>query len=155
MFDKIDAKIVELLQQDGKTTNYTISEKVGLSVTACVNRIKKLEKQGVVSGYHARLDPKSAGLNIHALVLIKVATNTTETAQKFKAAIKKSTHITECYMTSGEIDYVVRLYARDFEHYEELVRNELSTLPGIVSTNSLFLFGDILGHMPIKLQNSE
>ncbi len=153
MFDKIDVQIVEILQERGKSTNLEMSEQVGLSVTACVNRIKKLEAAGVISGYHAKLDTSKVGLKICALVLIKVASNTTETAQKFQSAINKSKFITECYMTAGDIDYVAKIYARDFEHYEQLIREDLANLPGIVSMQSLFLFSNVVSRHSIPLIN--
>ena len=152
MRDKIDVKILEALQQNGKITNLELAERINLSPTACLNRVKKLEKSGVIEGYKAIIDPSKAGYNICAMVLLRISNNTKKAATDFAEAIKKTRSITECHMTAGKIDYVARVFAKDFKHYETIIRDELSRLPHIASMETLFLFNNLLPSRTIELE---
>jgi len=141
--DTIDKKIVEVLQKNAKKTNSDIAELVNLSPTACLNRVKKLEASGVISGYRAIISPEKIGYSISALVLLKIANNTKDAAHEFATAVKKCPSIVECHMTAGKIDYVAKVYAKDFNDYEKVVKDELSDLPYIASMETLFLFSNL------------
>ena len=142
--DHIDRKILKLLQSNGRITNLDLAEQVNLSPTACQNRVKKLESSGIISGYRAVIDPVAAGYNISGLILIKMANNTRDAVTAFREAVNAIPSVTECHMTSGKIDYVVRLYAKDFVHYETLVQDDLATLPHINSMETLYLFSNVV-----------
>lgn len=154
MHDHIDDKIIQVLQSDSKTTNSELASIVNLSPTACLNRVKKLEKSGVIAGYKAVIDPAKAGYNISALVLIKINNNTREAAALFTKALKKTRAIKECHMTAGSKDYIARVYAKDFEHYEFILKNELADLPNIGSLETLFLFSNLIPDRPFELAES-
>ena len=144
MLNSIDAKILNILQTNAKITNLDLADRINLSPTACLSRVKKLEKSGVISGYKAEIDPTKAGYSICGLVLIRISNNTKEAAADFTKAILKSPSIIECNMTAGKIDYVAKVFAKDFQHYEAIVRDELSALPHIVSMETLFLFSNLV-----------
>lgn len=149
--DRIDYKIIEILQKDGRTKNIDLAQQVNLSVTPCLKRVKKLEALGIISGYRAVIDETKAGLNICSLVLIKLENNTRNAVDEFSAAVGKIPAITECYLTTGRTDYVARVYAKDFEHYETIIKDDLAELPHLDSMETLFLFSNVKPGAAIKL----
>jgi len=148
--DKTDLKILEILQKNGRTSNADLAEQINLSPTPCLKRLRKLEKTGVITGYHAALDPIKAGFNISGLVLIKMSDNTRESVNAFNHAVSKIPSITECYMATGRIDYVARIYAKDFNDYEAIIRDDIARLPNIMSMETLFIFGNCVPDNSIK-----
>ena len=148
--DKTDLKIIELLQRNGRTSNTDLAEHVNLSPTPCLKRLRKLEKTGVITGYHAALDPIKVGYNISALVLIKMSDNTRESVNAFNVAVNKVPSITECFMATGRIDYVAKIYAKDFNHYEAIIRDDIARLPNIMSMETVFIFGNCIPDNSIK-----
>ncbi len=153
MLDKIDQSILTELSLNAKVTNLELSEKVNLSPTACLNRVRKLESAGIVSGYKAVIDLPALGYTINALVLMKIGNNTREAANNFTKAINQLPSVTECYMSSGKIDYVARVYAKDFQHFENIIRDELAILPDIVSLETLFLYSNLMTNPMVDFSN--
>ncbi len=143
MLDKIDRKILDTLQQRGRISNLDLAECVNLSATACQNRVKKLEKSGVISGYSAVIDPSTLGFTMSALVLLKTGNHTREAWDEITQAFKGLRSITACYMTTGKIDFVAHIYAKDFEDYERILTNELGKVPHIVSMETIFLMSNM------------
>lgn len=143
MLDRIDQKILEILQVNGRITNADLAEKINLSPTACLKRVKKIESSGVIKGYKAILDPEKLGYNINGLVLLKIGDTTREAVLAFSEELKEIPAITECHMSTGRTDYVARIYAKDFHDYETIVKDDLARLPNIVSMETLFLFSNL------------
>lgn len=148
--DQTDLKMLEILQKNGRTSNADLAQQINLSPTPCLKRLRKLEKTGIITGYHAALDPIKAGFNISGLVLIKMSDNTRESVNAFNHAVNKIPAITECYMATGRIDYVARIYAKDFNDYEAIIRDDIARLPNIMSMETLFLFGNCVPDNSIK-----
>lgn len=151
--DRIDRKILDRLQTDGRVTNRELASRINLSATPCLNRVKRLENDGTIVGYEARVNPKAAGLQISALVLLRIGSNTREAGDKFAAAIAKISAITECYMTAGQLDYVARVYAKDLDDYERILKDELGSLPGITGMESLFVLNEIIPRRKISFSD--
>lgn len=143
MLDRIDHKILEILQVDGRITNADLAAKINLSATACLKRVKKIESSGLIKGYKAVLDPEKLGYNINGLVLLKIGDTTREAVLAFSEALKEIPSITECHMSTGRTDYVAKIYAKDFHDYEAIVKDNLARLPNIVSMETLFLFSNL------------
>lgn len=143
MLDKTDLRILEALQNEGRMKNTTLSEHVSLSPTPCLNRVKKLEEAGIITGYKAIIDPAKVGLQIRALVLLKLANNRRKAVDEFALAIEKIPAITECFLATGNVDYVARIYARDLEDYETIIKDDISELPYLASMETLFLFSNL------------
>ena len=118
--DRIDLKILEILQADGRLTNQALSEKVSLSPRACLDRVKRLERAGVVGGYMAMVDPRKLGNMLTVVVEVTLKDQTQATHQRFEARIRACGEIIECFLVSGSCDYVLRLACRDLDHYREL-----------------------------------
>ena len=147
--DRIDLKIIDALQRDGKITNLELAEKVGLSPTPCIKRIKKLESTGIISGYKATIDPLAAGFEICALVLVQINNHTRRAGDEFSEAVRKTPSIVESNMISGKLDYLLRIYARNLAHYEEILKDHISELPYIASLESLFVLNASSQPQPI------
>ena len=141
-FDRLDLKILDALQTDGRMTNLDLADRVGLSPTPCLKRVKKLEDNGVIKGYRADVDPVAGGYSVTAIVLIQIASHTREAHDECAEAAAKVPAIVACHMTAGKLDYILHVLARDLAHYEDLVKDKLSALPNIGSMESLFLLGN-------------
>lgn len=148
--DRTDYKMLEILQKNGRTSSANLAEQVNLSPTPCLKRLRKLEKSGVITGYKATLDTAKVGFNISSLVLIKMSDNTRESVNEFTKAISKIPSITECYMATGRVDYVARVYARDFADYESIIRDDIARLPNIKDMETLFLFSNCVPDDSLK-----
>lgn len=118
--DRIDLKILEILQADGRLTNQALSEKVALSARACLDRLKRLERAGVIEAYMALVDPRKLGNLLTVVVEVTLKNQTQATHQRFEARMRVSDEVIECFLVSGSCDYVLRLACRDLDHYREL-----------------------------------
>lgn len=135
--DSVDARILRALQRDSSPPVAELAAEVGLSPSACHRRVKLLEQAGVIEGYAARLDRRALGLGMEFFVEIALASPGHEAMQAFEAAIGGFVEILECHRTSGGVDYVLRLTARDLEDLERLDRDVLGRLPGVGRSRSL------------------
>lgn len=129
--DAIDLKILDAVQRNGRVTKLALAEKVGLSPTPCWLRLRKLEKAGIISGYHARLDPRS--IAPIALVLMEVTLGSHRQADfdRFERAMRDIPQIVACWSVGGGVDYVLKVVARDIDAYQRLVDNLLEREIGI------------------------
>lgn len=118
--DRIDRKILEILQLDGRITNQELSERVALSPRACLERVRRLERAGVISGYMALIEPRKLGGMLTVVVEVTLKDQTQATHARFEQRAKASAEVIECFLVSGQCDYVLRLACRDLDHYREL-----------------------------------
>ena len=136
--NKIDLAIIDSLQINGRISNSDLSEKVGLSQSACLRRVKSLEKLGVIEGYVAIMDQTAAGLPDNVFVQITVEKQTKELLSEFEKIVKDCPQIMECYLMSGDADYMLRVVVSDASDYEKLHMDVLTTLPGVSQIKSNF-----------------
>lgn len=141
--DAIDNKLLTLLQQDTKKTTKELSLKLNLSVTAVYERIKKLEREGVISKYIALLDKTKIDKNFMVFCHIKLIQHTKEFLTKFEKEVIKLEEVLECFHVSGDYDYILKIYVKDMEAYREFMVTKLTTLQHIGSTHSIFMIGDV------------
>src|ERR1700710_358443 len=141
--DAIDRKILAQLQTDGRTTMQELAEKVGLSVSPCHRRVKLLEQRGVISRYIATVDQKSLGLHVSVFISIKLARQKEEDLNRFAKAISKWDEVLECYLMTGNRDYLLRVVAADLSSYEAFLKNKLTRLDGIASIESSFALSQV------------
>ncbi|MGH6610784.1 MAG: Lrp/AsnC family transcriptional regulator [Burkholderiaceae bacterium] len=118
--DRIDRKILEILQHDGRVTNQELSERVTLSARACLERVRRLERAGIISGYMALIEPRKLGGVLTVVVEVTLKDQTQATHARFEQRVKASPEVIECFLVSGQCDYVLRLACRDLDHYREL-----------------------------------
>lgn len=134
--DPIDCKILNQLQKDGRISNAELSEKVHLSPSATAERTKRLQKDGYIKGYFAKLAP--AKLNKALMVFIEVKLNRTDVKvfDEFNQAVQKSAEIMECHMLAGGFDYLIKARVKDMDAYRNFLGDVLLSLPGVRETHT-------------------
>ncbi|MEZ5724560.1 MAG: Lrp/AsnC family transcriptional regulator [Paracoccaceae bacterium] len=135
--DRLDIRILSILQRDGQTSMARLSEQVGLSLSACHRRVKLLEADGKISHYAARLNRKLVGLHIQVFIEAKLTGQRREDIEGFEAAIRDMPEVLECHLISGEFDYLMRVAARNTEDYEKLYRERLTLIPSVAQMKTL------------------
>jgi Lrp/AsnC family transcriptional regulator, leucine-responsive regulatory protein len=141
--DTIDKKLLEYLQQDAKKTTKELSSKLNLSVTAVYERIKKLEREGVISKYVTLLDKKKIDKGFMVICQIKLVQHNVDSVTTFEKEIVKLEEVLECYHVSGDYDYFIKIFVKDMEAYREFMLTKLTTLQHIGSTHSVFMIGEV------------
>lgn len=126
--DRIDWKIVDALERDGRQSFAQLGETVGLSKSPCWTRVRSLEEQGIIGGYAARLDPFALGLEVQCFVEVRIGL---DAHADFEEAVMAHPAIVECHTTAGDSDYMLKIFARSVDHLDELLRHDLSKLPGV------------------------
>ncbi|MEG0820521.1 MAG: Lrp/AsnC family transcriptional regulator [Burkholderiaceae bacterium] len=117
--DRIDRLILETLQADGRITNQALSTQVALSPRACLDRVRKLEREGLISGYMALVDPRKLGL-MTIVVEVSLRDQSQASHSRFEHRMRAADEVIECFLVSGQCDYVLRLACRDLDHYREI-----------------------------------
>jgi len=149
--DSIDKQILSLLEQNARVSNAELAEKVNLSPTPCLRRLRKLEDSGLIRGYGAVLNEKALGLHASALVFVNLDKNTKENAERFEAALKLLPEVMECFLVAGRHDYVLRVVTRDLDDYERFIKERLAVLEKIADLESIIILKQTLfrKHLPI------
>jgi Lrp/AsnC family leucine-responsive transcriptional regulator len=141
--DAIDRRILSALQTDSRITMAELADKVGLSVSPCHRRVKLLEQRGVITRYMALVDQKSLGLHVSVFISIKLQRQKEEDLNRFAKAISKWDEVLECYLMTGNRDYLLRVVAADLSAYEAFLKNKLTRLDGIASIESSFALSQV------------
>jgi Lrp/AsnC family transcriptional regulator, leucine-responsive regulatory protein len=128
VMDRIDWKILTELESDGRLSFADLSERVGLSKSPCWTRVQELEASGAIQGFTTQINPAALGLSVHCYVLVRIRF---DSHPKFEEAAMAHPAIIECYTIAGDSDYLIRVYAQSVEHLDELLRHDLSKLPGV------------------------
>lgn len=129
--DRFDRAILAALQENARASNVEIAERSGLSQSACLRRLRRLEEAGVIEGYQAVISNSAIGQSITAIVQITLQGQSREHMSAFEKAVKRCPFVVACFLMSGSSDYTVRVNARDMEHFEHIHHNWLATLPGV------------------------
>ena len=138
--DNYDLRILEELQQDGRITNQELADRIGLSPSPCLRRVRALEEAGIIAGYRAVLDSKRLGLNLMALLSISMDRHTPERFEHFEAAIAEMPEVLECLLITGrEADYQLKVIVRDMDHYQELLLRRITRIEGVSGVHSSFV----------------
>ncbi len=141
--DDIDYKIIHELQNEGRLTNQALSDRVGLSPSPCLKRLKALEKSGYITGYTALIDQKRYGLPVTIFLRIKLGNHTEEAVKNFEHSIRHIDAVQDCYLITGDADYLLRVIVKDLDDYESLVRQRLQRIPAVSSIDSSVTFGTV------------
>ncbi|MFP5077313.1 Lrp/AsnC ligand binding domain-containing protein [Rhizobium sp. YIM 134829] len=149
--DKIDRKILSILQGDGRITNLELSERVGLSPTATSERMRRLLKDGYVSGFGARLDPQRLGFGLLVFIEVMLDKTTPEVFDTFAEAIRKAPSVIECHMVAGGFDYLVKTRFEDMSAYRNFLGQFLWTLQGVKETRTYAVMEEIKNDGPLPL----
>ncbi|MFS2318099.1 Lrp/AsnC family transcriptional regulator [Maricaulis sp. D1M11] len=149
--DTVDIAILNTLQDEGRLTNAELADRVQLSPSACHRRVKALEASGVIERYVALLSEKALGRGMTVYVQVTLDNLKHDTLRDFENAVEGVPEVMECYLMSGEADYLVRVLVRDPNDYERVHREVLSSLPGVARLNSSFTIRRVFSRtqMPI------
>ena len=128
--DQIDVKLVRALQENCRVSMTELAEKVGLSVTPCAERVKRLERDRFILGYHAQLNPHAFGQALLVFVEIKLAAKSGSMFEAFKREVRKLPNVLECHLVSGEFDYLIKARIPEMNAYRRLLGDMLLALPG-------------------------
>ena len=141
--DLTDRKILIELQADGRISNTDLSRKVGLSESPCLRRVRNLEEDGLIAGYSARLDHRKLGLEMVAYVQVNLDQRTEADTNAFVQAVRKAPWIVECVAISGTHDYLLKVAARNIDHFGELILKKLLRFPGVTDVVSNLVLAPI------------
>lgn len=136
--DRIDRRILVLLQHDGRLTNAALAERVALSPSATLRRVQRLEEAGVIAGYAARIAPEALGRGSQVFIEVTLASQRDEALQAFEQAVRDCPDILECHLMSGGSDYLLRVAVRDTQDYERVHKQHLSRFPNVARIRSSF-----------------
>ena len=152
--DRTDKRILGELQINGRISNQELADKVGLSASPCLRRVKQLEDEGIIEGYAALVNASKLGLKMMALIQIRMDRHTPERFEEFELTIKDYPQVQECILITGQTaDYQVKVIVRDMEEYQDLLLNKITPLPGVSDVHSSFVLRQVIytRALPIKV----
>jgi Lrp/AsnC family leucine-responsive transcriptional regulator len=141
--DKIDAKILRVLQKDGRISNLKLAEEVHLSPTAVLERVKRLTRDGYILGYEARLNPAKLGAGLLVFVEILLDRTVHDVMDNFKAAVQVRPEILECHLVAGGFDYLLKTRVANMTAYREFIGSVIWTLPGVRETRTYAVMEEV------------
>jgi Lrp/AsnC family leucine-responsive transcriptional regulator len=149
--DDIDRKILTILQSNAHATSEQLSEEVGLSPSPCARRVRNLEATGVIRSYVAVVDQVKVGLPVSVFASIKLERQREEELDRFAKAVQRWPEIVECYLMTGQRDYLLRIVVKDLEAYEAFLKRTLTRLEGVASIESSFALGQVKHAQPLPI----
>ena len=141
--DSKDRQILAELQANGRLTNQELSERVNLSPSPCLRRVRIMEEAGVIRGYTALVDQKAWGLPVTVFIRIKLERHSDEAVQAFERAMLDMDEVMDCWLMTGRSDSPLRVIAADLDAYEAFVRGKLQPVPGIAAIDTSFAYGSV------------
>ena len=141
--DAIDRRILDRLQEDGRVSNVELANAVGISSSPCWRRVRELEKRGVISGYVALVDAAAVGLPVSVFVQVTLERQIEAALETFEAAVKARPEVMECYLMTGDADYLLRVVVSDLPTYEAFLKDHLTRIPGIANIKSSFALNQV------------
>ena len=150
--DAIDRRILTELQADARISNAALAEAVGLSPSPCLRRVRALEREGVVKGYAALLEAAAVGLPISVFVQVTLERQIEQALETFETAILDRPEVMECYLMTGEFDYLLRVVVADMADFERIHKEGLTRLPGVARVNSSVAIRTVLKKTELPLR---
>ena len=150
--DKYDKHILSILQQQGKISNQDLAEKVGLSPSPCLRRVKVLEDAQIIVGYRALVDARKVDFGLTALIQISMDKHTQERFSSFEREIKSIPEILECLLITGHsADYLLKVIVKDLDHYQQLLLQKITRIPGVTGVHSSFVLNKVIDKTNIPI----
>jgi DNA-binding Lrp family transcriptional regulator len=151
--DSIDRKILEVLQEDARVSNIDLAGRVGLSPSPCLRRVRDLEERGVVRRYVALLDPAAVGLGVSVFVQVRLERQAEKGLETFEQRILARPEVLECYLMTGDADYLLRVVVPDVAAFEQFLLKHLTRIPGVASVKSSFALKQVKYRtsLPVRL----
>ncbi len=136
--DSVDKKILQMVQSNGRITNQELSEKIGLSPSPCLRRLKHLESRGTISSYVALVDPQAVGLAVTAFVRVRLDQQDDRHLATFESAVADFPEVMECYLMTGDADYQLRVLVESLNAFEDFLRQKLTKIDGVAQVTTSF-----------------
>ncbi|MDR7307564.1 Lrp/AsnC family transcriptional regulator [Rhodoferax saidenbachensis] len=153
--DRYDQQILEVLQTDGRINNQDLADRIGLSPSPCLRRVRALEESGLIVGYRALLDAKKLGLSLMALVHISMDRHTPERFANFEASVAVLPEVLECLLITGQdADYQIKVAVRDMDHYQALLLNKLTRIEGVTGVHSSFVLRRVVDRTALSVTSA-
>ncbi len=149
--DAIDLRILDLLQREGRLTMTELGERIGLSTSPCSQRVRRLEREGVITGYHARIDPAAAGKTLLVFVEITLAEKSEQIFKKVREELALMPEVLECHLVSGSFDYLVKARLGGMPEYRQLLGSMLKRIPVAAQSNSYVVMEEVKESFVIPL----
>ena len=152
--DQIDHKILKHLQENARITNAELADKVGLSPTPCLRRLRRLETDKVITGYHTEINREALGINVTVLILVKLEREDDASLRDFEKAIKKRPEVMECYLVTGKFDYFLRVVIPTLAAYETFLSETILRMPNIATVESSFTLREVERKIVVPLPDA-
>jgi Lrp/AsnC family leucine-responsive transcriptional regulator len=150
--DRYDRQILHALQEDGRISNQDLADRIGLSPSPCLRRVRALEEAGIIAGYRALLDARKLGLSLMALIHISMDRHTPDRFENFEAEIGAIPEVMECLLITGQdADYQLKVVVRDMDAYQELLLNRITRIPGVTGVHSSFVLRRVVDKTALPL----
>ncbi len=150
--DRYDRRILEILQEDGRISNQDLAERIGLSPSPCLRRVRALEEAGIIAGYRAALDARALGLTLMALIHISMDRHTPERFENFETRVRAIPEVMECLLITGQdADYQIKAVVRDMDAYQELLLNRITRIEGVTGVHSSFVLRRVIERPALPL----
>jgi Lrp/AsnC family leucine-responsive transcriptional regulator len=153
--DSTDIAILDVLQREGRLAVVELARKVNLSATPCTLRLRRLEQEGVITGYRALIAPVALGLALVVFVEVKLKSSDEASLEAFNRAIRPVPEVLECHMVGGGFDYLIKARVRDMTHYRELLGGVIGALPTVESTRSYFVMEEVKDSGPLPIPRDQ
>ena len=150
--DRLDRRLLERLQRDGRATVAELAASIGLSPSAASERLRRLQASGIVTGFGARLDAAKVGLGLLVFVEISLDHTTPDAFDRFAAAVKRLPEVLECHMVAGGFDYLVKARLRDMAAYRRFLGDALLSLPGVKGSHTYAVIEEVIAEAPLPLR---
>lgn len=149
--DRIDHRLLALLQRDARLTQAELAEAVALSPSACLRRLQKLERAGVIQGYRAVINPAALGLGLTAFVRVQLERHDSVHVQRFAELVAGWDAVVACYALTGDMDYLLHVIVADLAHFNDFIMRELLKHGGVRDVNSSFVLGVVKAERGVPL----
>ena len=137
MLNNLDQKILQALQEDGRQSFTDLGKQVGLTTTPCIERVRKLEREGFIKGYAAELDARKLGLGLVVFVQLRLNRTSKKNFEEFRRSITNLSEVQECYLVTGSFDFLVKARVKDMRAYRDFLEESLLNLPGVQDSTSI------------------
>ncbi len=151
--DRVDRAIVAELQRDGRVANVDLADRVSLSPSACLRRVKALEASGIIDGYHAEVSRVRAGLGLTVFIGLRVEAHSRETSSRVERALLAIPSVVACYVVSGADDFLVEAAVPDLASYEQVLLDQILAIPAVTEARSTFAIRTVLSRGPLPLDH--
>lgn len=151
--DRIDRRILNVLQKDGRIANVELARQVNLTPTPCLERVKRLEKEGFITEYVALVDPVKANAALCAYIEIQLVSSTTDAFKRFNQEMLDLPEVQECQMVAGGFDYLIKIRVADMQHYQRFLGEKLASISDISQTHTYVVIQDVKSKTAIHINN--